>query len=94
MNKQLRIWIPRHLSEGFEREWPLKSAFALEYKYNKKIGTNRRFKCIIYYKINQQWYLLIMKYIEYPSILSNVYLRVYMSYLLRFSPYVEFNCIR
>jgi hypothetical protein len=23
MDKLLRMWIPRHLSEGFKREWPL-----------------------------------------------------------------------
>jgi hypothetical protein len=43
-------------------------------------------------ELNQQWYILIMKYIECPSILFNVYLKVYMSYLLRFSAYVEYTC--
>jgi hypothetical protein len=68
------------------------SAFALVKKYNKKIGTNRRFKCIINSRIEPA-----MEYTDYeicriPFILSSVYLRVYMSHLLRFSPYVKYAC--
>jgi hypothetical protein len=36
-------------------------------------------------ELNQQWYILIMKYVEYSSILSNVCFKVYMFHLLRFS---------
>jgi hypothetical protein len=65
-------------------------AFALLYEYNKKIGINKRFKCMNNSKFEPAMAHIDYKYVKCPSILPNVYLRVYMSHLLKFRTYIDF----